>query len=47
MNKLNKLPAKKTLARYSYRESFSGCPTTSDTDTTSPLTLTTTHIWKK
>jgi len=42
-----KLPQKKTMKKYSFQSIQGICLATSDTDTTSPLTLTTTHIFKK
>jgi len=47
MNKLNKLPRKRTFRKYSFQPSFGLCTTTSDPDTLSPSPLTTTHIFKK
>ncbi len=47
MKKINKLPQKKTVSIYFFKETLSLCNATSDTDTTSPTTLTTTHVFKK
>jgi hypothetical protein len=47
MKKQNKLPLKKTIKKYSFRDTFSGCTATSDPDPTTTTTLSTTHIWNR
>ena len=47
MTKQSKLPQQKTMTKYYFQATLCACSATSDTDTTSPLTLTTTHILKK
>ncbi len=47
MTSLKQLPRKKTITRYNYQETLSLCLATSDPDTTSPTTLSTTHLLKR
>ncbi|MDP9078828.1 MAG: hypothetical protein M3O71_15470 [Bacteroidota bacterium] len=47
MNKSKTILKKKTTKKYAFRETYTGCTDTSDPDTTSPTTLTTTHLLKR